>query len=119
MYANKIAPFFFFWPHSDTFVCIVSITGHLISLHIKKTSAKNMKQNRDQKRITEYFSFLNMKSIVGRKNVNIRAKNRKGNGNSSMSSLFFLAKSVHNTGAQICVRRRNKIKPSLSLLALV
>ena len=107
MYGNKIAPFFFFWPHSDTFICIVSLTGHLISLHIKETSEKNMKQNRDQKRNTEYFSFLNMKSIVVTKNVNIGAKNRKGNGNSSMSSLFF---SCEKRAQNWCADLRQKTK---------
>ena len=119
MYGNKIAPFFFFWPHSDTFICIVSITGHLISLHIKETSAKNETKSRPEKKYRIFFILEYEKHIVVRKTGNIRVKNRKGNGNSSMSSLFFLAKSAHNTGAQICVRRRNKIKPSLSLLALV
>jgi hypothetical protein len=55
MYGNKIAPFFFFWPHSDTFICIVSITGHLISLHIKETSAKNETKSRPEKKYIIFF----------------------------------------------------------------
>ena len=66
-----------------------------------------MKQNRDQKRNTEYFSFLNMKSIVVTKNVNIGAKNRKGNGNSSMSSLFF---SREKRAQNWCADLRQKTK---------